>query len=243
MKTSTHDLDKIADEYHLNHSDISDIHIENICQKYFIEWIKSKLNKKDRVLELGYGDGLVCEALYNIVNSYTLIEGSERLIKHVKTKYPEINCIFSLFEDFKPESKYDFILAAHVLEHLDDPVKILISMKNWLSDEGLMVIVVPNRNSLHRQLAVQMGLQPELDTLSKRDLLVGHQRVYSLQELKTDIYEAGYTIKEELGFFIKPLPNSMMLDYSEDLIWAMNTLSNKIPVDLTANLCLIVEKN
>jgi 2-polyprenyl-3-methyl-5-hydroxy-6-metoxy-1,4-benzoquinol methylase len=129
-----------------------------------------------------------------------------------------------------------------VLEHLDDPVKSLLDMRDWLSENGRLVIVVPNRNSLHRQLAVLMGLQPKLETLSARDHLVGHQRVYSLNLLKKDIKKAGYKIDEELGFFLKPLPNSMMLDFSRELLRAMNDLSTNIPINLTANLCLVLKK-
>src|SRR5437899_6862993 len=110
------------------------------------------------------------------------------------------------------------ILASHVLEHVDDPQSILRLTSSWLTETGKIIIVVPNRNSLHRQLAVIMGLQPELDTLSKRDLMVGHQRVYSLQSLEQDIDQAGLRLVDSSGFFLKVLPNSMMLDYSRELL-------------------------
>lgn len=243
MNASLNDLDRIADEYHLNENNIPDIHIENLCQEYFIKWLLSKVNKNQTILELGYGDGIVCDALYNFSpKNYSLIEGSSKLATKATTKHKNLNSYVELFENFIPSSKFDFVLAAHVLEHLDDPVKSLLAMRDWLAEKGKLVVVVPNRNSLHRQLAVLMGLQPKLETLSPRDHLVGHQRVYSLDLLKKDILKAGYKIDEELGFFLKPLPNSMMLDFPKELLWAMNELSTKIPTDLTANLCLVLKK-
>ena len=49
------------------------------------------------------------------------------------------------------------------------------------------MVLVPNRNSLHRQFALGMGLISNLDELSDRDLQVGHQRVYDLAGLKKDL--------------------------------------------------------
>jgi hypothetical protein len=46
---------------------------------------------------------------------------------------------------------------------------------------------------------------------------------------------------EKKGFFLKVLPNSMMLDYSKDLINALNTISEKIPDHLLANIGVIVK--
>ncbi len=45
----------------------------------------------------------------------------------------------------------------HVLEHLDDPVKVLKRVKDeWLSDNGKFFLVCPNANAPSRQIAVKM---------------------------------------------------------------------------------------
>lgn len=66
------------------------------------------------------------------------------------------------------------------------------------------------------------------------------QKVYSLYELKKDFLEAGYEVVEEKGFFLKTLPNSMMLDYSKALIYALNVCSQSIDPELTANIAIRV---
>ena len=81
-----------------------------------------------------------------------------------------------------------------------------------------------------------MGLQPQLDTLGKRDLLVGHQRVYSLQTLEEDLNHAGFQVINRTGFFLKTLPNSMMKEYSPELIQALNVISSEIPPQWLANI-------
>jgi hypothetical protein len=100
---------------------------------------------------------------------------------------------------------------------------------------------VPNKESIHRQLAVIMGLQSALDSLGARDHLVGHQRVYSLDTLGADVKAAGLKVDQEEGFFLKLLPNSMMLDYSIDLLEALNKISFQLPDKLLANIGIIAK--
>jgi SAM-dependent methyltransferase len=242
MKTSMEKLDRIAADYHTNES-IPDIHIENLCQEYFIEWLLQQIAAGSRMLELGYGDGIVTAALAKSGCELTVLEGSATLVDRARRAHPTVNCVHSLFEDFRSDRAYDVILASHVLEHVDDPQAILRLISSWLSETGKIIIVVPNRNSLHRQLAVVMGLQPELDTLSKRDLMVGHQRVYSLQILENDIRSAGLMPVDSAGFFLKVLPNSMMLEYSRELLWGLNAISPSLPKDLLANIATIAIKS
>jgi SAM-dependent methyltransferase len=241
MNTNMEKLDRIATDYHTNES-VPDIHIENLCQEYFIEWLLRHIPVASRVLELGYGDGLVTAALAKSGCELTVLEGAGTLVDRARRAHPTIRCVHSLFEDFRADRAYDVVLASHVLEHVDDPSAILRLISSWLVEAGKIIVVVPNRNSLHRQLAVVMGLQPELDTLSKRDLMVGHQRVYSLQILENDIRSAGLTPVDSAGFFLKVLPNSMMLEYSRELLWGLNAISPSLPKDLLANIAAVAIK-
>jgi SAM-dependent methyltransferase len=234
-------LDRIAADYHTN-PEIRDIHIENLCQDFFITWLLREIPQGSRVLELGYGDGLITDALARIDCRLTVVEGAGSLINLARNRQPNIECVHSLFEDFFPSEPFDVIVASHVLEHVDDPQATLRRAAEWLHEEGKAIIVVPNRNSLHRQLAVVMGLQPELDTLSKRDLLVGHQRVYSLPLLETEVRSSGLVVRSSTGFFLKVLPNSMMLDYSRELLWGLNVVSRTLPPELLANIAVVAGK-
>lgn len=44
-------------------------------------------------------------------------------------------------------------------------------MKNWLKKDGEIIVIVPNKESIHRRLALNMGLIQKLDSLSERDKL------------------------------------------------------------------------
>lgn len=238
MNVLKEELEKIAAEYHLN-NDLSDKFIEDLTQIYFCKWLEKRISSRDSILELGYGDGVTVGKLKNKAKSYTVIEGSSQLFEKMKILHPDIKAELSLFEDYRPKTKFDKILALHVLEHVDDPVDIVKHTKNWMHKNSELIVVVPNNNSIHRKLALEMGLISSLNELSSRDHLVGHQRVYDIASLKLDLIKAGFDVICEYGFFLKPLPNSMMLDYSEELLQAMNAISNYLPPDLMANICVI----
>ena len=231
-------LNEIAKDYHLN-SCLEDSFIEELCQEFFLNWLLSLLGEKENILELGYGDGVVTKHLYEKKFNITVIEGSSLLVKKAKKLHPKLNCINTLFEDFNPKIKYNTILCLHILEHVDNPIELLKHLSKYLKKSGRIIIAVPNSESIHRQLALIMNLHDSLETLSPRDLVVGHQRVYSHQTLIKDISKAGFEEVYFKGFFLKVLPNSMMIEFSKELIFALNQISDKLPNELCATLVSI----
>lgn len=47
-------------------------------------------------------------------------------------------------ETIFPSSRFDLIRLSHVMEHMRDPIRSLLSLRRWLSDEGVLFIDVPN---------------------------------------------------------------------------------------------------
>jgi SAM-dependent methyltransferase len=202
-------------------------------------WSKSSLlDPSDRVIELGVGEGITLAHLAPRVRHYTVVEGAPSLAARARADHPAIEVVEALFEDHLPAVRCDKLLALHVFEHVDHPVELARHLGRWLEPDGEIVVVVPNRASLHRRLAVLMGLQPSLDTLSPRDHLVGHQRVYDIEGLHRDLSSAGFDPFETRGFFLKTLPNGMMLDHSPALIQALNELGDTLPAEYQANLAV-----
>lgn len=242
MKTTDSDvLEQIAHSYHLNEV-VPDKFIEDLCQEHCCNWLTSLISPSDRVLEMGYGEGITVEQLADKAAHYTLVEGAPSLVRLARMRHPNVEVVESMFENYYPTHSFDKLLALHVFEHVDDPVELGRHLRSWLKSDGEIIVVVPNRASLHRRLALLMGLMPDLDTLSSRDQLVGHQRVYDITGLEYDLYQAGFEPFERRGFFLKTLPNSMMLSHSSELIKALNQLGDQLPVELTANLAVRARK-
>lgn len=237
MQARTHALERIAHEYHLN-ADVPDKFIEDAHQEHCCDWLATLVSDDDVVVELGVGEGVTISRLAPLPRRYVVVEGAPSLAARARANFPDIDVVEALFEDHVPDEPCDKLLAIHVMEHVDDPVALTAHLGTWLAPGGELIVVVPNRNSLHRRLAVLMGLQPELDTLSPRDHLVGHQRVYDLAGLEADLRAAGFEPFERKGLMFKPLPNSMMLDFSPELVRALNDLGDELPADLGANIAV-----
>lgn len=201
-------------------------------------------NCQGPILDMGYGTGLM---LHELINAHglqvDLIEGSAALCEQAKREHGTSTHIYhSLFETFTTTKKYAHILALHVLEHVDHPVQVLQQMMQALTPRGHMLVLVPNAHSLHRRLAVQMQLQEHPHSLSPKDHLVGHQRVFDPRTLQACALEAGFEIKQFFGFGLKTLPYSMMESWSNDLIRACVQISPTLPAELLANIGLVLRK-
>jgi SAM-dependent methyltransferase len=58
----------------------------------------------------------------------------------------------SRVEDFRSDRKYDLILLLNLIEHVDDPVRVLASMKKLLAPGGKILAKTPNHDSLDARL-------------------------------------------------------------------------------------------
>ncbi|MBE8158820.1 MAG: class I SAM-dependent methyltransferase [Betaproteobacteria bacterium] len=239
MAPTKKELNKIALDYH-GQDAMRDKFIEDLAQQYTFGWVFAQMAGCKTVLELGYGEGNFTKALVERGYTPEVLDGSDILLKKAQAVHGEkITVKCELFENFSPEEQYDCVLATHVLEHADAPVALLKRIKTWLAPGGKIIIIVPNKESIHRRLAVLMGLQPALDTLGERDNLVGHRRVYSLETLQKDAQAAGLAAVDSAGFFLKTIPNSMMLGYSRELLAALNEISPALPKNLLANIGMV----
>lgn len=162
-------------------------------------------------LEMGIAEGTGLQYLLEHFDRVTIVDGSAEAVKEVSHKYanPKLTAVHSYFENMDfGDQKFDTILMAHILEHVDDPVVVLEQAKKFLAPGGVMIVDVPNGNSLHRQVGVKMGLLKVRTELNEADLSIGHQRVYLPDTFQADIKKAGLTIDRFGGMFVKILSNA-----------------------------------
>ncbi len=160
-------------------------------------------------LEVGPASGYMTKYLVKEFETLDLVEGSGELLKQIPD-YPNVIKNHAMIEEFEPSKKYDTIIMSHVLEHVHDPVAILQRIRTWLKDDGVFLLAVPNARSIHRMVAVQMGLLENEFQLNERDHSLGHYRVYDTANLKKDVLAAGYTVIEVGGYYLKPLTNGQI---------------------------------
>lgn len=195
------------------------------------------------VLEMGFGDDQWTDRIIKKIGHSNVVDGSANLVNLSKEKYKgAITTYTSLFETFSPDKKFDTILASFVLEHVEDPVQVLKKSKEWLKENGKLIAIVPHAGSLHRRLAVAMGVQDNLTKVGPIDIRMGHRRVYDMQMFEKDLISAGYTIESKKGYFTKLLPQSMMSGMSDEMLKGFMELSKQLPVEYAMSIGFICSK-
>ena len=124
--------------------------------RFRYESIKPSFNGES-CLELGPADGQMTKFLIDDFKKLTVVEGSTDLLDEIPD-YDNLVKVHSLFEDFQPNELFDTIILEHILEHVEDPIALMKMVKKWLSPNGKLFLGVPNGNSIHRLVAVKMGL-------------------------------------------------------------------------------------
>lgn len=179
--------------------------IRELIVRTFAPFLKASM----RGLQLGYAEGVDTGLLAPHLASLDVVEGNRIFYEAGQSNGPK-NTSFhhALFEDFlprQPEAAYDVVFIIYVLEHIVDPVALLRMAKRLLSPEGRLFLVVPNARALSRQLALHMGLLPDLYSLTPHDQEHGHRRVYDTASFTDDITHAGLSILQQGGVMLKIL--------------------------------------
>lgn len=192
-----------------------------IFERYMIE---------GNVLELGPAEGIMTEILYKKWKDYTVVDGAEYYIKRIKERFCDIQTYSCMFEEFEPQNQYDNIILGHVLEHVENPNKVIRLCKKWLKSNGRLLSAVPNSESIHRQIAVKMGLLDQTTSFSEKDVRHGHQRIYNYYSFAQEFINAGCEIIMRGGYWLKPLSDSLIeKDWNDEQIYAFLELGEKYP--------------
>ena len=180
----------------------------DVMHKYMIRSFEPFF-KNGNFLELGSFKGDFTTRFLSYFDDITCVEASNEAVALAKTEFGnKIKFENSLFEEVNLPTKYDNIVLTHVLEHLDDPVKVLKRINDeWLSDGGRFFLVCPNANAPSRQIAVKMGLISHNSAVTPAEAEHGHGITYSLDTLERDAKSAGLKVVHRSGIFFKALAN------------------------------------
>jgi 2-polyprenyl-3-methyl-5-hydroxy-6-metoxy-1,4-benzoquinol methylase len=219
---------------------------------YFNNWLIRRRYEKlktffvgDSCLELGPAEGEGTGYLLDHFSQVVAVDGSQTALEAVNNRYSSDNLrvVNSFFENLNlGNEKFTTIILAHILEHVDSPAIVLKEAAKYLADDGVMIIDVPNGNSLHRQVGVKMGLLKYNTELNEADLSIGHQRVYVPEIFKKDILDSGLEISQFGGMFVKVLSNSQTEKvFDADQLEALFTVGEDNP-EIAAEIYIIATK-
>jgi trans-aconitate methyltransferase len=180
--------------------------MRELIAKTFVPYLKRGVG-----LELGCSDGFMTEMLAAKLERLDVVDGSERFLAEArKRQLPNVAFTRALFEEFRSVTRYDFVFASYILEHVLDPLAVMRMVRSVIKLDGLLMIVVPNARALSRQLALHMGLLKDLKELTPNDHNHGHRRVYDRVALNSDVGAAGFEVVAQGGIMLKILADFQM---------------------------------
>ena len=110
-------------------------------------------SKEAKILDMGCANGGVLQELYR--RGYSHLLGIDPSIVCVhNTLHKGIEAIRSDIFSYKPIEKFDCIIFSHVLEHIRDLKRAVQDLTEWLKDDGILYIEVPNAGRYAEQYIV-----------------------------------------------------------------------------------------
>jgi 2-polyprenyl-3-methyl-5-hydroxy-6-metoxy-1,4-benzoquinol methylase len=102
------------------------------------------LKPGSRVLDFGSGSGEFLDLMRREGHEVTGIEPGESFAAHARRAYG-VEVISKPWREVElPEGGFDVITAHHVLEHLREPVTAMAQLREWLAEDGVLYVAVPN---------------------------------------------------------------------------------------------------
>lgn len=207
-------LYKDVNEKIYSNPDIMDYHMHGLAIGQFLwpdqyiryRFFSDNLLKYEPVrnyLEIGGGHGLYLrEAVKQLGEKcdFTVIDISRSSLNICENMSPERNVKFILKDIFEyhDSDKFDFITVGEVIEHLEDPLKLLDKMHSILNDNGTVYLTTPVN-------------APMID----------HIYLFrNVNEIKELLNKADFKIVEDVQAYSEDLPEELAIEHKIPLMYA-----------------------
>lgn len=192
-----------------------------------------------RVLEIGCGMLPLFTALPIGVHT-TVIEPADEFVNNARVLAKgrdDVTIVQSFVEDFSPQqTDFDVIVLSCVLHETSDPKAMLAAIHRLCSPGTMLHVNVPNAESLHRQLAVAMGIIQSADAPSATQRTMQQRlTVYDRFSLAAELNGAGFDVLVQGGMFVKPFTHGQMQQLVDcgfltpDLMNGLDRLAEQMP--------------
>jgi hypothetical protein len=192
-------------------------------EKYQVYFRKMKLKEimnrvtHNNILEVGCG----LESIFLDIDDFdkiTVVEPADlfyekALVDRKSKNDKKISIIKGYLEesvcDLK-DNKYDIILISSLLHEIPNLDLFLNSIYTLANNETVIHVNVPNADSFHRVLAVEMGLIKSQFDKSNNNIEFQQNTIFDIVNLKSIFINAGFEIIEEGSYSVKPFTHLQM---------------------------------
>jgi len=179
--------------------------------------------KGHKILDVGCGSGDITLELIKVmkVKEAIGIDLTEESIETCKRKGIDARKV-DVEKDRLPfeDNYFDVVFCLEVIEHLYDPIHLLMETRKILKSGGFLVISTPNLASIHNRSALLFGNQPFTTGMSHlyrayemnydgkpKGYIDGHRRVSTLKSIKKLLSFCNFNLVHVEGSTFDPLHN------------------------------------
>jgi 2-polyprenyl-3-methyl-5-hydroxy-6-metoxy-1,4-benzoquinol methylase len=192
--------------------------------------IAAVLDARARILELGCATGLMTAQLAAPGREIVAVDRSAPYLQRLRARELHgVTCVLADIEAVEPEGRFDDVVITNVLHEVGAPQEVLRRAAGWLVPGGRIHVTLPNPRSLHRLVAVDLGLIDDIGQLSARGARLGTRRMLDGDALETLARRAGLHVAVRSGVLLKPLPNAAMATLSPAALGVMEELAAQLP--------------
>jgi SAM-dependent methyltransferase len=201
---------------------LADYGFESVMVRMRQDNVLSLLPEQCRsVVEIGCGVDLLVERLpeQRDIAHWIIVEPSDAFADAVRDRVspvPFVTFIHARIQDAVSAilevcpTGADLVICSSLLHEVDEPQTILSAASAVMNEHGHLLVNVPNAGSLHRRLAVAMGLMSDLHEKSERNRVLQQTSVFDRDSLRALLVGAGYDIVSDGGYFLKPFTHAQM---------------------------------
>jgi len=171
---------------------------------FIVSALKASLPEGAEVLDVGCGNGVISRSLGAQGFNVRGIDVSEKTIEKAKVLNTFSNVRFEVVsaEQLVADGhRYHAVICSEVLEHLNDPGKLLRVLHQSLTDDGVLIVTVPNGMG-PRELFVTKPVQ----SMQKKNNFVwkGVKKIKSLFGYKGTTVQSDADDLTHIQFFTRP---------------------------------------
>lgn len=204
----------------------------------------------NRVLEVGCGKEPLFLHLAEHMN-VTVVEPTFTFYQNAKSlsqDYSNATVLNATLEDADIEGYFDVIVVGCLLHEIENRRVFLEKIRALCSKNTVVHINVPNALSMHRKLAVSMGLISNPYEISETQKIMQQMHMpFDQNSLVNLLEEHGFKVCERGGYFMKPFTHSQMMQLldnellNENMLQGLYKLGIECP-DLAAEIWVDCKK-
>jgi len=174
---------------------------------YFINALPAYRDKVNNYLEIGAGHGLYLSKALEVFKpgtSFTVVDISQTSIDLATNFNNDDRVSFFVKDifDFSDEATYDFICMGEVLEHVEEPLKLLTKLRNLLTDDGTLFITTPTNAPAIDHIYLFNNIEEIQELLHTAGFEITSEVFYSSEDVSPE-RAAKFKIALLYGAFLK----------------------------------------